>query len=74
MKHLRPLINNGTIKTFADLFDHVTEIQVATAMGCGVKQVRAVRKDSSVMKLGQLFAFSGALDMDYKKVSDLFVE
>jgi hypothetical protein len=42
MKHLCPLIHNGTIKIFSDLLDHVSVDELATAMGCGVKQVEAV--------------------------------
>lgn len=74
MKHLRPLILNGTIRTFQDLFDHVTEQDVADVMGCGVKQVRAIRKDCSRMRLGELFGLSEGVGVDYKRVADLFVE
>jgi hypothetical protein len=74
MKHLRPLIHNGTIKTFSDLLDHVSVGELATAMGCGVKQVEAVRKDHSKLTLGQLFRLSEGIGMEWRKVAGIFVE
>jgi hypothetical protein len=73
MKHLRPLIHNGTIKIFSDLLDHVSVGELATAMGCGVKQVEAVRKDNGKIRLIELITLSEAIGLDYKRVSKLFV-
>jgi hypothetical protein len=74
IRDLKPLIEQGIIKVFEDIFDYVTVQQVATAMGCGVKQVEAIRANHAKLVLEQLFGFSRAVDMDYRKVMDLFAE
>lgn len=74
MKHLKPLINNGTIKTFSDLLDHVSAGDIAKAIGCSVKHVETVRKDCGKLKLRELWKLSEALGMHRDRVSDLFVE
>jgi hypothetical protein len=74
MKHLRPLINNRTIKTFNDLLDHVSVKDIAKAMGCSVKHVETVRKDCGKLKLQELWKLSEALGVHRDRVADLFVE
>ena len=74
MKHLRPLITSGEIKTFEQLLSHTTIKEVAKAMGCGPVQVKAITRDHSVMTLGQLYGLSEALGLGWRKVSELFVE
>jgi hypothetical protein len=74
LKHLKPLINNGTITVFGDIFQHVTVDEVAEAMGCGKKQVEAIRRDSRVMTLGQLYGLSEAVGLEWRKMAKIFVE
>jgi hypothetical protein len=74
MKHLKPLIHNGTIKTFNDLLDHVSVADIAKAMGCSVKHVETVRKDCGKLKLRELWRLSDAIGVPWRKVAELFVE
>lgn len=74
MKHLRPLIKNGTIKTFSDLLDHVSAGDIAKAMGCSVKHVETVKKDCGKLKLRELWKLSEALGVPWREVSELFAE
>jgi hypothetical protein len=74
LSHIKPLILKGKITVFGQLFDHVSVGEVAEAMGCGVKQVEAVRRDCGRLKLKQLWALSEAIGLSRDRVSDLFVE
>jgi hypothetical protein len=74
LNDLKPLILKGKIQVFEDIFDYVTVKQVATAMGCGVKQVEAIRRDHSVMTLKQLYGLSEGVGMEWRKVIELFAE
>lgn len=74
IKELKPLILKGKIKVFEDIFKYVTVQQVANAMGCGVRQVEAVRRDHGVMTLKQLYGLSEGIGMEWRKVVEIFVE
>jgi transcriptional regulator with XRE-family HTH domain len=74
LSHIKPLILNGTIRVFEDIFEHASVIEVAEAMGCGRKQVAAIQRDHSVMTLGQLFGLSEGIGLPWRKAADLFCE
>jgi ribonuclease HII len=69
---IKKLIQKKRIQLFEDIFQYETVESVAIAMGCGIDQVEAIRRDCSVMRLGQLFALSEALGLPWRKLADLF--
>lgn len=73
LKDCRKLILSGEIKTFDDLLKHVSIEQVAEGMGCGVKQVQAVRREPGKMRVGELIRLSEAIGVHRDRVMGLFV-
>lgn len=71
LSHLKPLIKNGTIKTFEDIFNHVSVKAVAEAINRSPKHVETVRKNYGKLTLGDLWALSEAVGVRWEKVAGL---
>lgn len=74
LSHLKPLIKNGTIKTFGDIFNHVSVKAVAEAINRSPKHVETVRKNYGKLTLGDLHGLAEAIGIGWVKVAELFTE
>jgi hypothetical protein len=74
MKHLRPLITNGTIKTFNDLLYHVTKKELMQAMGCSLNHLNHVLRNPEKVTLRDVANLSEAVGVKgWEAVGKLFI-
>lgn len=74
LSHLKPLIKNGTIITFDDIFNHVSVNELARAISRSPQHIQTVRKDYLKMTFGDMKALAEAVGVHWSKVAGLMVE
>jgi hypothetical protein len=74
MKHLRPLITNGTITTFSQLLDHVTKKELMQAMGCSLNHLNYVLRNPEKVTLRDVHNLNEAVGFkSWERIGTLFI-
>lgn len=71
LSHLKPLIENGTIDFFGQLFDHVTVIDLSKAMQCSATHTRYIRDLPTYMTLMECFNLAEAIGVERRVIMGL---
>lgn len=78
MRHLKPLIVSGQIKTFEELFLYATKLDIAKAMKCDTAHIDTLINGAGKVYLKDVFNLCEAIGMEtYKErglIMDLWVE